>query len=150
VEADEPGRVVLEGDVPNGTKAMDTTRTIRTWLVRRTLRPCSRRRWLGGFDRRLRFQVTARRDYGVIVQRRQVRHVAQRVGERVPMSLSGSALLTVFGGPYRLRQIGSGIDQGDVTKCLREITEKPSFSRIVFFGQQPHIIAQVQEPLEEF
>jgi UDP-N-acetyl-D-mannosaminuronic acid transferase (WecB/TagA/CpsF family) len=48
----------------------------------------------------------------------------------------------------RLRQIARRIHERDVRKRLREITDQPS-SRIVLLGEQPHIIAEVQQPLEQ-
>src|SRR3954452_24190418 len=45
-------------------------------------------------------------------------------------------------------QVMRRIDQSDVRKRLRKITDLPAGSRVIFFRQKPDIIAQLEEPLE--
>ena len=41
------------------------------------------------------------------------------------------------------------VDQGDVRQRLREVSQLPLVLGIVFFGQQPNIVAQAQQALEQ-
>src|SRR5262245_26553476 len=59
-----------------------------------------------------------------------------------------SALQAVFGRPAATGQVACGIHQPDVGKCLRKVAHQAPCTDVVLFGQQPDVIAQIQEPLE--
>jgi hypothetical protein len=46
------------------------------------------------------------------------------------------------------RQVVRGIDQSDVRERLRKVSDLASGSGIIFFCQQPDIVAQAQQPLK--
>src|SRR5260221_1670241 len=53
---------------------------------------------------------------------------------------------------YRLPAVGEverGRDEGDVREGLREIADQPPGLRIIFLGQQPEVVAQPEQPLEQ-
>lgn len=42
-----------------------------------------------------------------------------------------------------------GIDKSHVGECLREITHEALTADVVFFGQEPHVVAQADDTLEK-
>src|ERR1700677_4706500 len=51
--------------------------------------------------------------------------------------------------PLAEHQIVCRIDQADVRQRLRKVTRLPALNRIVFFGEQPYVITQLQKPLKQ-
>src|SRR5881227_3341795 len=50
----------------------------------------------------------------------------------------------------RAHQIMRGVDQREMRKGLRKVTQLSSGGGIVFFSQKAHIIAQGEKPFEQF
>src|SRR5215471_16289557 len=46
-------------------------------------------------------------------------------------------------------QAHGGTDESEMRECLREVAELPPGTRIVFFREQPHIVAQREQALEQ-
>ena len=46
-------------------------------------------------------------------------------------------------------EIERGVDQRDVREGLREVADQPARRAVVFLGQQPDVVAQRQQPLEQ-
>jgi hypothetical protein len=42
-----------------------------------------------------------------------------------------------------------GIDKADVREGLREVSDQSPSGRVVFLGEEPEVVAQVEDPLEE-
>src|SRR5689334_10663781 len=66
--------------------------------------------------------------------------------------LAGSRSLRVVARHWHLagaREIDRGIDQGHVREGLGEVPQEPPPSRIVLFGEQPDVVGQAAEALEE-
>src|SRR5271165_5534609 len=66
------------------------------------------------------------------------RHARQRFGGR------GSCPY-----PFAAEDPG-GADQGEMGECLREVADLPAAGDVVFFGVQAEVVAQGEEPLEQF
>src|SRR5581483_11999439 len=59
-------------------------------------------------------------------------------GSAVGASVAPGALFARLGV---VRQVGGGVDQADVREGLREVAGEPAGGRIVFLGQQAHVVA---------
>src|SRR5437763_1524784 len=46
-------------------------------------------------------------------------------------------------------EVMRAVDEGDMGESLREVADQPSRRRIVFLGEQPDIIAQREQALEQ-
>src|SRR5688572_29761181 len=62
--------------------------------------------------------------------------------------LGRGVLLAVFRRASGREQVAGGVDQADVRKGLWKIAEQPSALRIAHLRQQPHVILQPQQALE--
>src|SRR5207248_7027097 len=62
-----------------------------------------------------------------------------------PPDLFGPVLRRSVGA----REIARGVDQRHVGEGLRKIPEEPSMRRIVLLGEQPDVVAERDEPLED-
>ena len=68
-------------------------------------------------------------------------------GKRLPrLRVSPAAMLR---GSARPRQIARGVDERHVRERLRKVAQHPPSLRIVFFGEQSHVVAQRQQTLEQ-
>ena len=66
------------------------------------------------------------------------RHARQRFGGRGPC-------------PYLFAAEDSGgADQGEMSECLREVADLPAAGDVVLLGVQAEVVAQGEEPLEQF
>ena len=81
--------------------------------------------------RRFRGHVAVRQDRGVL------RFVFRRPGR------------PLMRGTGRIGQRVGGIDQGDMRESLREIAQVATGDRVVLLGQQPKIVRQSEQPLEQ-
>jgi hypothetical protein len=55
----------------------------------------------------------------------------------------------MFGRPGASRKIAGGVDDRNVRQRLREIADQVSATAIIFLGQQPDVVAQREQSLEQ-
>src|SRR4051794_22647299 len=64
--------------------------------------------------------------------------------------MCSSALFRGFGsGLLDAREIQGGVDQRDMRERLREISELAFGARVIFLGEEPDIVPEREQPLEE-
>src|SRR5580698_1616910 len=61
-----------------------------------------------------------------------------------------STLRAMFGGTFSRNKIVRRVDERDMGKCLRKISELAVKNGIVLLGQQADVVAQIEQTLEEF
>src|SRR5580700_1990296 len=61
-----------------------------------------------------------------------------------------STLRAMFGGTFSRNKIVRRVDERDMGKCLRKISELAAKNGIVFLGQQADVVAQIEQTQEEF
>jgi hypothetical protein len=64
---------------------------------------------------------------------------------------SGGRLIVIAacrGGGFQLRQMRRGVDDRGVREGLWKIAEQSFRDRIVFFGEQAEVVAEIEQPLE--
>jgi hypothetical protein len=55
----------------------------------------------------------------------------------------------LLGKWLKTREVEGAVDQGDVSEGLRKITNQPGAARIVFLAEQPNVVAQLEQPIEQ-
>src|SRR5687768_2184315 len=66
-------------------------------------------------------------------------------------SKSSTPFLAMFGGTAAApMEVSRCVDQSDVREGLRKVSQLAPCGRVVLFRQQPDIIAERQQPLEDF
>ena len=72
--------------------------------------------------------------------------LAGRLGRSGVAGVDPGALL---GGCCRARQVEGGVDQRDKGEGLREVADLTAVLGVVFLGQQPEVVAQRQQTIEQ-
>ena len=71
---------------------------------------------------------------------------AGRLGRSGVAGVDPGALLGGCGGT---RQVEGGVDQRDMGEGLREVADLTAVLGVVFLGQQPEVVAQRQQTIEQ-
>src|SRR5581483_7246396 len=70
-------------------------------------------------------------------------------GSRRPQLTSSLRVSAPFRRPPRQREIMRGVDHTDMRISLREVAERAASPRVELLRQQPHVVAEREQPLEQ-